>query len=269
MFAVTSQSALSSPSIRSLLPIVVQTGRPAGRHVARHCSGPTRAARPAWSRARASPARAQCRAWAAQPARGAGTGPARQIGRPGTSPPNADVIPPRLTAIPTRKPKPNPATASLALASLPRCRLLSLPHPLRSPPIDGEPVPAAASPSSAPLGSDDLVTGAVGYRIGLRLSPSPSSAPLCSTDPPLPRLLPSARRRACALCRTAGRRRIRRSGDRCSNPPLLSLLRNPNPRSGDWSSCLLSSRCLIGGSGAPASRYAPLVASSISYLLLY
>jgi hypothetical protein len=57
-------------------------------------------------------------------------------------------------------------------------------------------VPAAASPSSAPLGSDDLVTGVVEYRIGLRLSPSPSSAPLCSTDPPLPRPLPSARRRA-------------------------------------------------------------------------
>jgi hypothetical protein len=103
----------------------------------------------------------------------------------------------------------------------------------------------------------------------LALSLVRSPDPLCSTDPPLPRPLPSARQRACALCRTAGRRRIRRSGDRCSNPPLLSLLRNPNPRSGDWSSCLLSSRCLIGGSGAPASRYAPLVASSISCLLLY
>jgi hypothetical protein len=49
---------------------------------------------------------------------------------------------------------------------------VSLPRPLRFPPIDGEPVPAAASPSSAPLGSDDLVTGAVGCCLSPRPLPS-------------------------------------------------------------------------------------------------
>jgi hypothetical protein len=90
------------------------------------------------------------------------------------------VSPSARNTLPTRKPKPNlfPSAASpLALASLPRRRLLlSL---VRSPPIDSEPVRLCLSVVN---GSGDLVTGAV----PLRLSPSPSSAPLCSTDPHLP-----------------------------------------------------------------------------------
>jgi hypothetical protein len=212
----------------------------------------TSTARPVWSRARAGPARVQCRAWASMPAHSEGTGPAQQRGWPSNSSITNSRASRPPSPTPPSKPKPNPFPSRpllsiSALTSLPRCRLSLVRGPLpsgRLPPIRG----IRRSPASLCLslvdGSDDLVTGALG-----------------SQPPPLPRSLPSARRLRLQSeaytgepMRCAGRQRICRSGDWCSNPPLLSLcdpLCNPNPR---------SSR-----SGLRVSS--PLVASSVDLVL--